>query len=88
MFVLFSQHEEQLTKLESEITTLADDSSSYLASEPPSVAGMDSLNDNSMDGFPDTSKEEDSLLGPDDSNDQQDSFSELRASMSRQKTGD
>ena len=44
----------------------ADDSSSYVASQPPSVAGLESL-DNSMDGFPDASgRDEDSLMDADD----------------------
>lgn len=51
-----------MTKYESEIgTNIHDDASSYNASEPPSVFGLESM-ENSMDGFPDTSKEEDSLL--------------------------
>ncbi|XP_031550015.1 transcription initiation factor TFIID subunit 1-like isoform X2 [Actinia tenebrosa] len=62
------EHEEQLTKLENEIgTNIQDDASSYNASEPPSVFGLESM-ENSMDGFPDTSKEEDSLLEQSDAN--------------------
>lgn len=60
------------------IAASADDASSYLASEPPSVQGMDSINENSMDGLPDTSKEEDSILEPDDiTNDIPDSFRDM-----------
>lgn len=55
-----------------------------MASEPPSVQGIDSLNENSMDGFPDTSKEEDSLLSHDDISDMPDSFSELQGSSLKQ----
>lgn len=63
---------------------MQDDASSYIASEPPSVQGMDSINENSMDGFPDTSREEDSLLGPDDSNDVPDTFGVLQRSSPKQ----
>lgn len=57
-----------MSKLENEIgTIIQDDASSYNASEPPSVLGLESM-ENSMDGFPDTSKEEDSLLEPSDIN--------------------
>ena len=51
-----------MAKLESEIA--ADDSSSYIAeSQPPSVMSMGGLEstENSMDGFPDTSRDEESM---------------------------
>ncbi|XP_048585830.1 transcription initiation factor TFIID subunit 1 isoform X2 [Nematostella vectensis] len=63
---ILKEHEEQLSKLESEISMMADDASSYLASEPPSVRGPESA-ENSMDGFPDTSREDESLMGMDSS---------------------
>ena len=47
------------------VLSAADDSSSYVTSQPPSVTGLESL-ENSMDGFPDTSREDESLMDTDD----------------------
>lgn len=61
---IYLQNDEQLSKLENEIfLTPGDDTSSYAASQPPSVAGPEWSAENSMDDFPEGSmKEEDSMM--------------------------
>lgn len=58
------ENDEHLSKLENDILlTPGDDTSSYAASQPPSVAGPEWSTENSMDDFPEGSvKEEDSMM--------------------------
>ena len=60
---LYVQNDEQLSRLENEILlTPGDDTSSYAASQPPSVAGPEWSAENSMDDFPEGSMKEDSMM--------------------------
>jgi len=78
------QNEEQLSKFENEILlTPGDDTSSYAASQPPSVAGPEWSAENSMDDFPEGSmKEEDSILDAEDLDTTGEDYPELRAQLS------
>ena len=61
---LLSQNDDQLSKWENDILlTPGDDTSSYAASQPPSVAGPEWSAENSMEDFPEgLVKEEDSMM--------------------------
>ncbi|XP_068717944.1 transcription initiation factor TFIID subunit 1-like isoform X1 [Montipora capricornis] len=80
----FKENDENLTKLENEILlTPGDDTSSYAASQPPSVAGPEWSMENSMDDFPEGFiKEEDSTLDAEDLDTTGDDYSEFRAQLS------
>lgn len=62
--------------------TPGDDTSSYAASQPPSVAGPEWSAENSMDDFPEGSlKEDDSMLDAEDLDTTGEDYHEFRAQL-------
>lgn len=80
----FKENEEQLSKLENEILlTPGDDTSSYAASQPPSVAGPEWSTENSMDDFPEDSiKEDDSMMDGEEIDTTGEDYPDFRAQLS------
>ncbi|XP_015772967.1 PREDICTED: transcription initiation factor TFIID subunit 1-like [Acropora digitifera] len=80
----FKENEEQLSKLENEILlTPGDDTSSYAASQPPSVAGPEWSTENSMDDFPEDSiKEDDSMMDGEEIDTTGEDYPDFRAHLS------
>lgn len=78
------QNDEQLSKWENEILlTPGDDTSSYAASQPPSVAGPEWSQENSMDDFPEGyMKEEDSLMDAEELDTTGEEYRDFRAELS------
>ncbi|XP_074620092.1 transcription initiation factor TFIID subunit 1-like isoform X2 [Acropora palmata] len=80
----FKENEEQLSKLENEILLIpGDDTSSYAASQPPSVAGPEWSTENSMDDFPEGSiKEDDSMMDGEEIDTTGEDYPDFRAQLS------
>ncbi|KAK2556002.1 Transcription initiation factor TFIID subunit 1 [Acropora cervicornis] len=78
------KNEEQLSKLENEILLIpGDDTSSYAASQPPSVAGPEWSTENSMDDFPEGSiKEDDSMMDGEEIDTTGEDYPDFRAQLS------
>lgn len=81
---VLKENDEQLSKWENEILlTPGDDTSSYAASQPPSVAGPEWSQENSMDDFPDGyMKEEDSLMDTEELDTTGEEYRDFRAELS------
>ncbi|CAH3126773.1 unnamed protein product [Porites lobata] len=81
---VLKENDEQLSKWENEILlTPGDDTSSYAASQPPSVAGPEWSQENSMDDFPEGyMKEEDSLMDVEELDTTGEEYRDFRAELS------